>query len=194
MNFDEYQKQAKLTAIYPNVGNNIMYPVLGLIAEYGELLCYYNDVINGGSSPKITLETLQKEIGDVFWNIAACFSEIDENMSTINLRHSLNKCRSTGDDYFFNLMIIMGKLSSCAAKANRDNNGNILPQHLDAFRSALQSFCLCFETIIEDIFQGLFFFDFESKQGFIEKCLTQNINKLKDRQERNALQGDGDNR
>ena len=37
MNFDDYQKQSKKTAVYPNPGNNYVYPTLGLAGEAGEV-------------------------------------------------------------------------------------------------------------------------------------------------------------
>ena len=37
MNFNEYQKEAKKTAIYPNSGNNFIHPTLGLNGEAGEV-------------------------------------------------------------------------------------------------------------------------------------------------------------
>ena len=37
MRFSEYQKTARKTAIYPNRGNNIAYPTLGLAGESGEV-------------------------------------------------------------------------------------------------------------------------------------------------------------
>lgn len=37
MDFSEYQKKASLTAIYPNIGRNFIYPTLGLVGEAGEI-------------------------------------------------------------------------------------------------------------------------------------------------------------
>jgi len=37
MNFKEYQEKAKKTALYPNQGNNFVYPVLGLTGGSGEV-------------------------------------------------------------------------------------------------------------------------------------------------------------
>ena len=36
MNFDEYQKKSRKTAIYPDLDKNFVYPTLGLIGEAGE--------------------------------------------------------------------------------------------------------------------------------------------------------------
>lgn len=37
MDLNDYQKLAKSTAIYPNIGNNLIYSVFGLAGEVGEL-------------------------------------------------------------------------------------------------------------------------------------------------------------
>ncbi len=37
MNFNDYQKEARKTAIYPKLGSNIVYPTLGLCGESGEI-------------------------------------------------------------------------------------------------------------------------------------------------------------
>ena len=47
MNFDEYQKLASTTAIYPRIGNNIYYPALALAGESGELQQQYFDRLEG---------------------------------------------------------------------------------------------------------------------------------------------------
>ena len=36
MNFDDYQKKSRETAIYPDKDNNYIYPTLGLAGEAGE--------------------------------------------------------------------------------------------------------------------------------------------------------------
>jgi len=37
LTFNDYQKRARETAIYPNLGNNIVYPTLGISGEAGEI-------------------------------------------------------------------------------------------------------------------------------------------------------------
>jgi len=37
MNFEKYQKESRKTAIYPDLGKNIVYPTLGLTGEAGEV-------------------------------------------------------------------------------------------------------------------------------------------------------------
>ena len=37
MDFKEYQKESKKTALYPDSGSNFIYPTLGLSGESGEV-------------------------------------------------------------------------------------------------------------------------------------------------------------
>jgi NTP pyrophosphatase (non-canonical NTP hydrolase) len=38
LTFAEYQKESRKTAVYPDQGNNFIYPALGLAGETGEVL------------------------------------------------------------------------------------------------------------------------------------------------------------
>ena len=38
LDFTEYQKLSRRTAVYPNIGNNLYYPALGLAGETGEVM------------------------------------------------------------------------------------------------------------------------------------------------------------
>ena len=73
MDFNEYQKQAWKTAIYPNKGNNIFYPALGLGGECGEVLEKIKKIMrdNEGEISEKKKEELMKELGDGFCYLAA---------------------------------------------------------------------------------------------------------------------------
>jgi len=77
MNFKEYQLKAKETAIYPDIGDNLWYPALGLAGEVGEveeiIKKTYRD--HGGELTDADQVRLRKEIGDVLWYLAAVCSE-----------------------------------------------------------------------------------------------------------------------
>lgn len=72
MNFKIYQEAARLTAIYPQVGDNLWYPALGLAGESGEVAekikKLYRDY--GGEITDDFRMNLRKELGDVLWYIA----------------------------------------------------------------------------------------------------------------------------
>lgn len=74
--FDQYSKQAAETIDYPDAGNNLYYPALGLCGEAGEVAEKIKKIIrdkNGEVSARDRIE-LTKELGDVQWYInALCF-------------------------------------------------------------------------------------------------------------------------
>ena len=85
MRFDEYQKQAGTTAIYPNKGANLTYPALGLAGEVGEL-CNQIKKIDRDDHGTLTDERLAKlhdELGDVLWYCAALASEMGIGLSEV---------------------------------------------------------------------------------------------------------------
>lgn len=85
MNFNEYQKFARKTAIYPNVGNNLTYPVLGLNGETGEVSEKVKKLIRDkhGIVDDDFINTIIDELGDVLWYIAAIASELEVDLEVI---------------------------------------------------------------------------------------------------------------
>jgi NTP pyrophosphatase (non-canonical NTP hydrolase) len=100
MTFDQYEKIASSTAIYPNRGNNLVYPTLGLAGETGEVAEKVKKLIRDKNG-KITDEfkdEIKKELGDVLWYIAAVAFELNLSMDEIaktNL-HKLSKRKEEG--------------------------------------------------------------------------------------------------
>jgi len=85
MNFSEYQEQASTTALYPNMGNNLYYPALGLGGETGEVLNKVKKVMrdHGGKVTDEYREILRGELGDVLWYVAALAKELNLNLDDI---------------------------------------------------------------------------------------------------------------
>lgn len=83
--FDKYQLEARKTAIYPNLGNNLWYPALGLAGEAGEVAenvkKIYRD--DNGIVNHAKLGALYFELGDVLWCVSAIASELGLNLSQI---------------------------------------------------------------------------------------------------------------
>ncbi|OYT36403.1 hypothetical protein B6U91_01290 [Candidatus Pacearchaeota archaeon ex4484_71] len=78
MEFNEYQKKAWGTAVYPNKGNNVIYPMLGLGGEAGEVLEKMKKILrdfNGEISDQ-KKEEMKKELGDVLWYLATISTEL----------------------------------------------------------------------------------------------------------------------
>jgi len=78
MRFNDYQKAALGTALYPGRNNNFIYVVLGLVGEAGEIAEKTKKVIRdkGGIIDDETRETLARELGDVLWYLAMCCQEL----------------------------------------------------------------------------------------------------------------------
>lgn len=85
MNFQEYQDKSRKTALYPNVGENFVYPTLGLAGEAGEVAEKIKKVIRdkGGMIDDDTRKDIQKELGDVLWYVAQIASELDLSLDDV---------------------------------------------------------------------------------------------------------------
>lgn len=108
MNFNEYQKKARETAIYPNKDNNFIYPTLGLVGEAGEVAEKIKKVIrddNGVITP-LKKEEIKKELGDVLWYISSLACELsieleeiaEKNIEKLYSRLERNKVHGDGDN------------------------------------------------------------------------------------------------
>ncbi len=85
MDFDEYQEEALKTAVYPDKGNNYIYPTLGLAGEAGEVSEKIKKIIRDkkgviGEEDKLALK---KEIGDILWYVATLSKELGLSMNEI---------------------------------------------------------------------------------------------------------------
>lgn len=85
MRFDDYQSQAARTALYPERGNNWMYPVLGLAGEAGEVAEQAKRIVrdDGGVLTPERRERLKGELGDVLWYVAALCHELGFEMAEV---------------------------------------------------------------------------------------------------------------
>ncbi|MCK4823128.1 nucleoside triphosphate pyrophosphohydrolase family protein [bacterium] len=108
MRFMDYQVSARKTAIYPNRGENLVYPVLGLNGEAGEVAEKVKKLIRDNESKfdKKFSDDMVKELGDVLWYVAAICDEMGFSMATIaqtnikklNDRSIRNKLSGSGDN------------------------------------------------------------------------------------------------
>jgi len=110
MTFDEYQRQAKTTAIYPEAGNGLLvaitYCALGLAGEAGEVA---NKVKKLYRDPEDTIDLRLKimhEIGDVLWYAAMLADEMgvsldtlaEDNLKKLAERAKYDKIKGEGDE------------------------------------------------------------------------------------------------
>jgi len=85
MNFQEYQEKSRKTAKYPNLGNNFIYPVIGLAGETGEVAEKIKKVIRDkdGIIDEETREMIKKELGDVLWYVSQIASELGLSLDEV---------------------------------------------------------------------------------------------------------------
>ena len=85
LSFEEYQTNAKQTALYPNRLKNLEYPTLGLAGEAGEVANIVKKIqrdYGGEITDEIRLK-LKDELGDVLWYISACADELGLTLTEI---------------------------------------------------------------------------------------------------------------
>ncbi|MEM7552847.1 MAG: nucleoside triphosphate pyrophosphohydrolase family protein [Cyanobacteria bacterium P01_A01_bin.84] len=85
MNADEYQEKAFEFGIYPQKGDNWVYPCIGLAGETGEVAELIKRAIRDKNST-IDEELRQKiklELGDVAWYVAVLAKEVGLSLDEI---------------------------------------------------------------------------------------------------------------
>src|ERR1700686_5131663 len=90
LTFDEYDLRSQRRAIYPNVGDNILYPVLGVCGEAGELAEKLKKCLRDKDGQVLGEDhrLIVKEVGDVLWYLAAVCRELGvslEHAARMNL-------------------------------------------------------------------------------------------------------------
>lgn len=88
MDLNDYQDKALKTAFYPNIGDNLVYPTLGL-GEAGEIQGIVKKIFRDNSgilTPEVR-EKLIKELGDLLWYISCCAFEIGTSLNDIAERN-----------------------------------------------------------------------------------------------------------
>jgi len=108
MDFKTYQKQARSTAQYPNLGTNNIYPTLGLVGEAGEVAEKVKKVIRDrqGIFDEESKSGIKKELGDVLWYLSNLCDEFNfdleevalHNLEKLKLRAAKGKISGSGDD------------------------------------------------------------------------------------------------
>ena len=108
MDFKTYQKNARLTALYPNLGQNYIYPTLGLVGEAGEVAEKVKKVIRdkNGIFDEESKNGIKKELGDVLWYLSNLCNEFDfnledvasQNLEKLKLRAAKGKISGSGDN------------------------------------------------------------------------------------------------
>jgi len=95
VNFNEYQKQCKKTAVYPKIGENFVYPAFGLMGEAGEVSEKIKKIFrdDGGKLTDEKRLEIGRELGDVMWYIAQLSTELGLKLSDV-IKMNLTKLAS----------------------------------------------------------------------------------------------------
>ena len=105
MNFNEYQKLARSTAVYPEE-HKVVYPALGLCGEAGEVADKIKKTIRGDSSLDEVTGNIADELGDVLWYLAILADDLGVeledvakwNVDKLQRRMKSNKINGDGDN------------------------------------------------------------------------------------------------
>ena len=166
-----YVAFTKTTAVYPNVGSNPFYPVLGLFGETAELVdkMLYKD----------TTEEIRKEAGDVCWYLARTGEEFGLDIVKI-WNKAMTLTMEVTPSVCSNWLIMCGELAELAKKDMRGDDKR--EQRLQRIETALGN-------IISYLKGAAAFYQFN-----IPAILDENMAKLAKRKEEGTLKGSGDNR
>jgi NTP pyrophosphatase (non-canonical NTP hydrolase) len=95
MTINDYSEKAWSTAIYPNKGKDIYYPLLGLGGETGEVFEKIKKIIRdkNGKFEQSDLEEIEKELGDIVWYINALCKTLGFNLEKV-CQKNIDKLKS----------------------------------------------------------------------------------------------------
>jgi len=106
--FDLYQDAAESTALYPDKGDNMYYPALGLAGEAGEVCEKIKKIMRDqkGHFTEDNVDDISKELGDVLWYVAmvavefniALSSVAEANLSKLQDRMDRGVLKGSGDN------------------------------------------------------------------------------------------------
>jgi NTP pyrophosphatase (non-canonical NTP hydrolase) len=108
MDLRDYQERSRATAVYPDAGDNLLYPTLGLCGEAGEVAEKIKKMVrdDGGVLSEERRQALSKELGDVLWYLAQLATEADldlgeiadANLAKLLSRQQRGRLTGSGDD------------------------------------------------------------------------------------------------
>ncbi len=173
IDFNNYQERAITTKIYASeIG--VPYVVLGIIGEVGEFIEKFSETEDDTSNDLLT-----KELGDIYWYLAAFFSEVGQKMGDhIDAKEPLKYYDPVGElsEAVFNIAELTKKYlrDEYPVRMGSERFDKIKHQ-INQIHLVLLEMCASMDVELETI-------------------LEANIAKLQSRKERGVLGGDGDTR
>lgn len=170
MDFKEYTAAARETAVYPEK-YKCVYPAIGLVDEMAEFIEKYSARDYDIDDCPTTDEVID-ELSDVMWYYAIYCDDNNLDMEPFF---------ETNDMYVDVYFIFMqcGKVLGVTKKAMRDTQFPVSApkvfKYLDNIAGAINGWCVDLGVTIEEV-------------------MEMNITKLRDRQSRGVIRGEGDNR
>ena len=108
MEFKQYQKTSRQTAVYPVIGHGCVYPALGLAGESGEALNKVKKLFrdNQRQIEDEQRQAIGSELGDILWYLAQLATELDldldqvaqDNLDKLLSRQQRGQLHGQGDD------------------------------------------------------------------------------------------------
>lgn len=194
---ENYAELAGMTAVYPFRSNNLEYPSLGLTGECGELLLKLSQgVFDEEGAPNLIADEIRDELGDILWYIAACcfelqleFDDLFEDVAAKGIEADelvFGPFGMTSEGILYASCVKMtgyaGKFADQAKKSIRDDAGKVTGGRRAAMR-----------PLLVDL--GRFWCAACYPIGLLpEEVARRNTQKLRDRQARSTIHGDGDHR
>ena len=85
MDLNQYQRKARSTALYPDLGSNPIYPALGLCGEAGEVADKVKKVLRdeAGVFSDERRQAIALELGDVLWYVSQLSDELGYSLETV---------------------------------------------------------------------------------------------------------------
>lgn len=92
MDFADYQVKASATSLKTHIASDVVYPVLGLAGEAGEIAEKMKKIFRDkdGAISNEDRELLKKELGDVLWYVSELASRLDIKLDDV-AEHNIAK-------------------------------------------------------------------------------------------------------
>jgi len=179
MDYAEYQALARTTAIYPNQGQNMLYPVLGIANEVGELITPIKKMVRSSmlTPDNKKAQQIKDEAGDVLWYVSQTCCEADFNLADVVAMAAAEQAKAetlhTAAYAAIHLARFSGRIASEFAFERNSRD----------FADSLHDLLVCLLTEVIAVI------DFANLT--LEEVAQANLDKLFARKDAGVIEGDG---